>query len=94
MIHDRLLINDRKTELILCLLKTFGARSFQAAAPYLWNRLPHEIRMIKCLDKFKKAIKTLYKKPFFYHFKRCTSLILSVVDYFESKLVFDRANTL
>ena len=34
------------------MLKTFGARSFQAAAPYLLNRLPHEIRLIKTLDKF------------------------------------------
>ena len=40
------------------MLKTFGARSFQAAAPYLWNRLPHEIRLIKSSDKIKKAIKT------------------------------------
>ena len=38
------------------MLKTFGARSFQAAAPYFWNRLPHEIRLIKSFDKFKKAI--------------------------------------
>ena len=49
-------------------LKTFGDRSFQAAAPYLWNRLPHEIRMIKCLDKFKKAIKTfLFNEAFCNH---------------------------
>ena len=42
--------------------------SFQAAAPYLWNRLPHEIRMIKCLDKFKKAIKTfLFNEAFCNH---------------------------
>ena len=48
--------------------KTFGDRSFQAAAPYLWNRLPHEIRMIKCLDKFKKAIKTfLFNEAFCNH---------------------------
>ena len=33
-------------------------QSFQAAAPYLWNRLPREIRLIKSLDKYKKAIKT------------------------------------
>ena len=39
------------------MLKTFGAWSFQAAAPRLWNR-PHEIRLIKSLHKFKKAIKT------------------------------------
>ena len=50
------------------MLKTFGDRSFQAAAPYLWNRLPHEIRMIKCLDKFKKAIKTfLFNEAFCNH---------------------------
>ena len=40
------------------MLKTFEARSFQAAAPYLWNRLLHEIRLIESLHKFKKAIKT------------------------------------
>ena len=39
------------------MLKTFGAWSFQAAAPCLWNRLPHEIRLIKSLHKFKKVIK-------------------------------------
>ena len=50
------------------MLKTFGAQSFQAAAPYLWNRLPYEIRMIKCLDKFKKAIKTfLFNEAFSNH---------------------------
>ena len=50
------------------MLKTSGDRSFQAAAPYLWNRLPHEIRMIKCLDKFKKAIKTfLFNEAFSNH---------------------------
>lgn len=50
------------------MLKTFGDRSFQAAAPYLWNRLPHEIKMIKCLDKFKKAIKTfLFNEAFCNH---------------------------
>lgn len=50
------------------MLKTFVARSFQAAAPYLWNRLPYEIRMIKCLDKFKIAIKTfLFNEAFSNH---------------------------
>ena len=42
------------------MLKTFGARSFQAAAPYLWNSLPCEIRLIKKLDKFKKLLKRFY----------------------------------
>ena len=50
------------------MLKTFGARSFQAAAPYLWNRLPHEIRLIESLHKFKKAIKTfLFNEAFSNH---------------------------
>jgi len=40
------------------MLKTFGARSFQSAPPYLWNKLSHDIRKIKSLEKFKKAIKT------------------------------------
>jgi len=47
------------------MLKTFGARSFQHAAPYLWNKLPHDIRDIESLGKFKRAIKTyLFREAF------------------------------
>ena len=50
------------------MLKTFRVRSFQAAAPYLWNRLPHETRLIKSLDKFKKGSKTfLFNEAFSNH---------------------------
>ena len=50
------------------MLKTFEARSFQAAAPYLWNRLPREIRLIKSLDNYKKAINTfIFNEAFSNH---------------------------
>ena len=46
------------------MLKTFGARSFQAAAPFLWSRQ----LSIKSLDKFKKAVKTfLFNEAFSNH---------------------------
>ena len=32
----------------------WGARSFQAAAPQLWNSLPVSIRMIKSIEIFLK----------------------------------------
>ena len=41
-----------------------GDRSFKAAAPSLWNKLPDDIRSINSLDKFKCSIKT-------YLFSRC-----------------------
>ena len=40
-------------------LKFFGDRSFQVAAPRLWNFLTDDIRSIQNLDVFKKKIKTL-----------------------------------
>ena len=50
------------------MLKTFRARSFHAAAPYLWSKLPCEIRLIKSQDKFKKAVKTfLFNEAFSLH---------------------------
>ena len=45
--------------------KTLGDKSFQVAAPGLWNKLPSEIRAIRSYDHFKRAIKTyLFKKAF------------------------------
>ena len=40
------------------MLSTHGARSFAAAAPVLWNRLPAHIRNVASLNSFKKSIKT------------------------------------
>ena len=37
--------------------KTLGDKSFQVAAPGLWNKLPSEIRAIRSYDHFKRAIK-------------------------------------
>ena len=36
----------------------FGARSFAVAAPLEWNRLPHHIRALQSIDRFKVALKT------------------------------------
>jgi exonuclease III len=38
-------------------LKTVGDRSFQVAAPYLWNRLPYDLRNCEALEPFKKGLK-------------------------------------
>jgi hypothetical protein len=40
------------------MLVTLGGRSFQAAAPQLWNILPHSIRTISTIEVFKKSLKT------------------------------------
>ena len=40
-------------------LKFYGDRSFQVAAPRLWNSLTNDIRSIQNLDAFKNKIKTL-----------------------------------
>ena len=40
------------------MLPTLGARSFAAAAPALWNKLPAPIRNVASLNSFKKSIKT------------------------------------
>ena len=46
-------------------LKTFGDRSFEVAAPTLWNALPLDMRKITSLEKFKKELKTyLFKLAF------------------------------
>ena len=37
---------------------TLGDRSFQVAAPKLWNALPHEIRSIANINTFKRHLKT------------------------------------
>ena len=40
------------------MLVTLGDRSFSAAAPYLWNSLPAELRDIQSLTIFKCKLKT------------------------------------
>ena len=47
------------------MLPTLGARSFAAAAPALWNKLPADIRNVASLNSFKKSIKTfLFNESF------------------------------
>ena len=38
--------------------KTFGDRAFSAAAPFLWNSLPKNVRLINKIEPFKTEIKT------------------------------------
>ena len=40
------------------MLSTLGARSFYAAAPYLWNSLPAWLRDNQSLCSFKQKLKT------------------------------------
>ena len=47
------------------MLVTLGDRSFCAAAPYLWNSLPDELRDIQALPVFKCKLKTyLFRAAF------------------------------
>ena len=45
---------------------TLGDRSFQVAAPALWNVLPREIRSITDLGIFKRHLKTYLFREAFY----------------------------
>ena len=45
---------------------TLGDRSFQVAAPALWNVLPREIRSITDLGIFKRHLKTFLFREAFY----------------------------
>ena len=38
--------------------KNFGFRRFEFAAPFLWNDLPIELKVIDNINSFKKALKT------------------------------------
>ena len=40
------------------MLPTLGARSFAAAAPALWNKLPADVGNVASLNSLKKSIKT------------------------------------
>ena len=45
--------------------KTLGDRSFVAAAPALWNKLPRAVRHSQNVQTFKKALKThLFRKAY------------------------------
>ena len=45
------------------MLATLGGRSFQAAAPQLWNALPPSLRDAASVETFKKNLKTfLFRK--------------------------------
>ena len=44
-------------------LISYGDRAFSSIAPRLWNKLPHSLKQITKLDKFKKDLKTyLFEK--------------------------------
>ena len=49
------------------LTKTYGDRSFEAAAPRLWNKLPLELRHSKSVDSFKTRLKTYLFHDYFYN---------------------------
>ena len=45
--------------------KTYGDRNFRYAGPWLWNRLPSDLRLCDDLKTFKKQLKTvLFRKAF------------------------------
>jgi len=48
-------------------LKRYGCRSFQYAAPTLWNNLPESIRSNKEFLSFKSSLKTYLFKNYFTH---------------------------
>ena len=45
---------------------TLGDRSFQVAAPKLWNALPHDIRIITNITSFTSHLKTYLFKIAYY----------------------------
>ena len=42
--------------------RTLGDRSFRAAAPKIWNKLPDDIKVSQKLDTFKRKLKTHFLK--------------------------------
>ena len=50
------------------MLPTLGARSFAAAAPALWNKLPADIRNVASLNSFKK-LRPFFLTNHFFQFK-------------------------
>ncbi|CAH3018822.1 unnamed protein product [Porites evermanni] len=59
--NQSLLLNPPKGKMLV----TLGDRSFSAAAPFLWNSLPAEVRDIQSLAIFKCKLKTyLFRAAF------------------------------
>ena len=42
----------------LCKTKYYGERSFAAATPKVWNKLPSKLRAVSNINSFKKELKT------------------------------------
>ena len=42
----------------LCKIKYYGERSFAAATPKVWNKLPSKLRAVSNINSFKKGLKT------------------------------------
>ena len=61
---DGLLLNPVKFKT----LTTLEDRSFAAAAPQLWNSLPHAIRCSPSVGSFKKTLKTFLLQKLFCDF--------------------------
>ena len=59
-LRNELELVEPRTKLI-----SYGDRAFSSIAPRLWNKLPHSLKQITKLDKFKKDLKTyLFEKAF------------------------------
>ena len=57
---DKMLLETPHTR-----LKTYGDRSFSAAAPREWNKLPLSLRSVQCLDSFKSDLKTYLFRQYY-----------------------------
>ena len=61
--------------------KTLGDRAFQAAVPFLWNKLPRSAHVAMNLESFKTLIQTfLFKESFNYFYfdrKICKILVIN-----------------
>ena len=61
--------------------KTLGDRAFQAAVPFLWNKLPRSAHLAMNLESFKTLIQTfLFKESFNYFYfdrKICKILVIN-----------------
>ena len=48
-----------------CYKSSYGERAFSVCGPKLWNSLPHDLRAINSIEKFKEKLKTyLFKKSY------------------------------
>ena len=65
--HSRGLRSANKNLLVIpkSSTKTFGDRSFSVAAPYLWNKLPMQLKSCNEMNRFKSLLKThLFNEAF------------------------------